>query len=1605
MTDRNIKVGVEVDASDAKKGMNDLGVAAQDMSRKVKKAGEEAGQGLGKVGEGSEQASEKIDRTSKSIIQSIQRTTVALESGGRTTAKYYETIANQRGVSVDALRPYLDQLSKVEQAQGKFVQSSGSAVTSLNKVGISAAQTAAAMRNVPAQFTDIVVSLQAGQAPLTVLLQQGGQLKDMFGGVGNAASALGKYVLSLVNPYTVAAAAIGAVAFAYSKANDVAKEFEKTLIMSGNAAGTTTDQMISLANSISAAGVGSVKSGSEAVNALVATGKISYSVLEQATLAVVKAQNLLGKSVEETSKEFADLAKSPTKSIIDLNEKYNFLTLDIYKQIKALEDQGRATEAAKLAQSTYAEVLIGNSAKVNETLTDWERGWNRIKKATSDAADAALRVFDKDTNEEQIKKLFKVRDELEKSQSRLVGDTSFLNVGASERVQAKLDANKAEINAIRDKQKATLDAAKAQEEKNKADAAGIKFSEQGAEYLNKSAKMQKELTAATQLYLAGRTEANKRTEQDAELQTRLGQIREKYKETISKEENAYTTLAKSIREKLGLSELELGTERSLSEAQKLRVKMMDLVDQSHNKITKAKTLELGKSIDLIRSNELMKQSYEGLRKEIEKFKPAITAADVVSDIVRQDKAYSDLITTQEAYRQSLNDNADLMQLEASLMGQSATDRNTAIEQFKIELALKKELLKIEQDINLTQAQKDERIDVARENANIAKSQASLKVQQGEWSKFYTDIYNGLTDSLYRGFESGKGFFQSFWDSIKNLFKTTVLKLAVQAVVTSVLGSGISGIANAQGLGAQGSGISSLSSIYSMGKSLWDGFSAAGTVGGGVVTLGNALGSSTISAFGSGMSLSGSQAASAAAAYNGAGMTGTGTAISAGSSVGAAIPIIGWIAAGMAANNSLYDKGWQYNKGADSTTKTAGLLMGGGPLLGGALQKLFGVSDKTASMLTGSAVLTRLFGHKAPELQKSELSGSFGANGYSASTSDVYKQQGGLFRGDKWSVNVTKADSSAMTEAFTSIKDAAKGYANVLGLSTLSLDTFTKDFKVNLSITGDAAKDAEANQKIMTDLLTGITNDISNLLAPSLAGFAKEGETASATLQRLATGLSSVNQIMSAVGFAKFAQSLEGANAAERLAELTGGIEKLASGAQYFFENFLTDAEKIKPSMDLVSETMARLGMSNVKTIEDFKLAIKGGEDASGKLVKGLDLSTESGAKMYAELIAIAPQFKMVADYTRELTGALTETEIAAKAAADAAKLEADTLSQRVALQDEYNQLTMTSAELVEMQRQALFESNRTLFDSIQAVKSKQAADQEATRVALEIAQERLGLQNELNELTLTETQLLDIKRNSYAAANRDLFDQIQIEKQKALQEQQNAVMYEEMARAQAEQQAVIQRQQEDAARQAQDYARQMQEAANRVAQAWQGMVDNIYDEVRRIRGLGVTNTQQGFVNAQSDFAIATAQARSGDQNAYSLLPELSKAMLAIAEQQAPTLQALRLIQAQTAASLLETSKKLGFQLPSFDVGTEFVPYDMVAKIHQGERIVTAQDNQRSSDTDNKSYQEMIDEVKMLKSVVSQLVIPTLEIEKNSRSTRNMIASSTEDGSRLVGVER
>jgi phage-related minor tail protein len=116
--------------------------------------------------------SERSARSQQNLIQSIQRTTAQMEAGSRTSARYFEVIAQQRGVDPAALQPYLQQLRAMEQAQ--------------SGVGQSAGQTRAALQQLPAQLTDIVTSIQGGMEPLTVLIQQGGQLRDSFGGIGRA---------------------------------------------------------------------------------------------------------------------------------------------------------------------------------------------------------------------------------------------------------------------------------------------------------------------------------------------------------------------------------------------------------------------------------------------------------------------------------------------------------------------------------------------------------------------------------------------------------------------------------------------------------------------------------------------------------------------------------------------------------------------------------------------------------------------------------------------------------------------------------------------------------------------------------------------------------------------------------------------------------------------------------------------------------------------------------------------------------------------------------------------------------------------------------------------------------------------------------------------------------------------------------------------------------------------------------------------------------------------------------------------------------------------------------------------------------------------------
>ncbi|MGR3892840.1 phage tail tape measure protein [Pseudomonas sp. 1176_21] len=280
---------------------------------------------------------------------------------------------------------FADYKGKIDQAREGLSRMD----SSLSRTGMSARATAAALRGVPAQLTDIVVSLQGGQAPLTVFLQQGGQLKDMFGGIGPAARAMGGYIAGLINPFTLAGAAVAGLGVAYYKGSEEQEAFRKSLILSGNAAGTNVGAMADLSRQI-ASTVGTTGAAAEILAQLAGNANIAGESIGTVATASLQMKDATGRAVEQTVAEFVKIGKDPVSAAKELNDQYNFLTASTYAQIAALKEQGDTVGAAKLLTDTYAQTIDSRTKEIVENLGWIEKAWRGVWGMTKNAGDAAL---------------------------------------------------------------------------------------------------------------------------------------------------------------------------------------------------------------------------------------------------------------------------------------------------------------------------------------------------------------------------------------------------------------------------------------------------------------------------------------------------------------------------------------------------------------------------------------------------------------------------------------------------------------------------------------------------------------------------------------------------------------------------------------------------------------------------------------------------------------------------------------------------------------------------------------------------------------------------------------------------------------------------------------------------------------------------------------------------------------------------------------------------------------------------------------------------------------------------------------------------------------
>ena len=285
----------------------------------------------------------------------------------------------------------------------------------LSKTGMSAKQTAFAMRMLPAQMTDIVVGLSTGQSPFMVLMQQGGQLKDMFGGIGPAIKGVGSYVLGLINPFTLAAAAVGVLGLAYYKGSQEQDEFNKSLILTGNQLGTTSGQLGDIAQRAGNAADSTTGAAAAVLNQLVRSGKVASSSLEQVTTAIVKTSEVTGISTEQLVNDFNEIAKDPVSAISKLNDQYHFLTIATYNQIKALQDEGNQQEAARIATEEYSSSMIQRTNQIKENLGYLETAWKAVADSAKWAWDSMLDIGRGASLDQKISDVLRQIDEIEKN--------------------------------------------------------------------------------------------------------------------------------------------------------------------------------------------------------------------------------------------------------------------------------------------------------------------------------------------------------------------------------------------------------------------------------------------------------------------------------------------------------------------------------------------------------------------------------------------------------------------------------------------------------------------------------------------------------------------------------------------------------------------------------------------------------------------------------------------------------------------------------------------------------------------------------------------------------------------------------------------------------------------------------------------------------------------------------------------------------------------------------------------------------------------------------------------------------------------------------------
>ncbi|EJK1828876.1 phage tail tape measure protein, partial [Escherichia coli] len=422
---------------------------------------------------------------------------------------------------------------KVSQSLNKSAeaieQSLSRQALAAQKAGISVGQYKAAMRMLPAQFTDVATQLAGGQSPWLIMLQQGGQVKDSFGGIIPMFRSLAGAVTMPMAGLTSLAVATGALAYAWYQGDKVLSEFNKTLVLSGNQSGLTADRMLTLSRAGQAAGL-TFNQASESLAALVNAGVRGGEQFDAINQSVARFASASGVEVDKVAEAFGKLTTDPTSGLIAMARQFRNVTAEQIAYVAQLQRSGDEAGALQAANEAATKGFDDQTRRLKENMGTLETWADRTARAFKSMWDAVLDIGRPDTAQEMLIKAeaaFKKADDI----WNLRKDDYFVNDEARARYWDDREKARLALEAARKKAEQQSQQDKNAQQQSDTEASRLKYTEEAQ-------KAYERLQTPLEKYTARQEELNKALKAgkilQADYNTLMAAAKKDYESTLKK---------------------------------------------------------------------------------------------------------------------------------------------------------------------------------------------------------------------------------------------------------------------------------------------------------------------------------------------------------------------------------------------------------------------------------------------------------------------------------------------------------------------------------------------------------------------------------------------------------------------------------------------------------------------------------------------------------------------------------------------------------------------------------------------------------------------------------------------------------------------------------------------------------------------------------------------------------------------------------------------------------------------------------------------------------------------------------------------------------------